>query len=162
MSDVIPFTPQNLSFKCGGRNCTLEFDQDYLTVCYRDTPELQLTKVPLWRIMPELLVDRSLPDSYRREGRVARYCLLGSIIAFFSDIQTHVPLLAPILLSCAAWTLFRAIRYAWPLDKTKIVSEWGEELAVIPHHDSLATARAAFEEKLLAAIRRARDEHYAA
>ena len=75
------------------------------------------------------------------------------------NLTVPVPLLAPVLFGSSGWTLFRAVRYAWILDKTKIVSEWGEELAAIPHHVSLVTTRPAFEEKLLAAIRRARLEH---
>src|SRR4051812_6544005 len=105
MSEIVPLNARSLSFKRDGKLCTLEFDGEYLTCSYQDFPELQITKTPLWRIMPELINDRSIPASARRFGRIASCSLVGGIVVFFSDIRTRVPLLAPALGLCAVYIL---------------------------------------------------------
>lgn len=159
MSEIVPLNARSLAYRSLGQRCTLDFDEEYLTCSFHDHPALTITKTPLWRIMPELLVDRSLAPSFRSCGSVVRYSLAGGVIVWFSDIRPHVPLLAPVLFLCAAHSLYLIFRGAFPLEKTKVVSEWGEEIAVIPHHEEIATRRKSFEEALLRAVREARRKH---
>ena len=159
MSDVLPLNARSLSYKWYGYNCSLEFDEEYLTYSCRKTPTNKVTKTPLWRIMPELLVDRSFPESSWRRARAARYSFAGAIIAYFSHINIYVPLLAPVLVVHSIVNMFFAMRVAFPLSKTKIVTEWGDEIAVIPHHDRIAGLRKRFEEMLIESVRAARRKH---
>ena len=159
MSEIVPLNARSLSFKRDGKRCTLEFDDEYLTCSFRGRPALHIAKTPLWRIMPEFLVDQSIPEASWQYARVSRYSLAAGIVFYFSDIRGHVPLLAPALFLCAGYTAYRALRPVYPLQKTKIVSEWGDEIAVIPHHEHIATNRKSFEDALLVAIREARQKH---
>ena len=102
----------------------------------------------------------NVPSSCRAQGRVGRWCLLAGVVDYFSDVRGPVPLLAPALFVVAAWTMYRVARGVWPLHKTRIVTEWGEEVAVIPHHGALPEQRKKFEEALLEAVREAREKHY--
>jgi hypothetical protein len=160
MSEIVPLNARSLSFKRDGKRCTLEFDDEYLTCSFHDWPAFHTTKTPLWRIMPDFVIDRSVPDSSRRYGQIARYSFVASVVVYFSDIRVHVPLLAPALFLCAAYSLYRVFRGVSPPEKTKIVSEWGDEIAVIPHHEHIATQRARFQEALLESVREARHKHY--
>lgn len=162
MSDIVPLNARNLSFKIDGNRCNLEFDGEYLTCTVHARPAFQTTKTPLWRIMPELLTDRSIPDSSRRHGRIGRYSFLSSIVVYFSDIRLHVPLLAPTLLLLSVYSLYRGFRAVYPSLRTKIVSEWGDEIAVIPHHEDMDAQRKRFEDTLLEAVLEARHKHYEA
>ena len=159
MSEIVPLNARSLSFKRDGKRCTLEFDGEYLTCSFHDRAGFHISKTPLWRIMPELLVDRSIPETSRQYSRISRYSLVAGIVFYFSDIREHVPLLAPALFLCAAYSMYRTVRGVYPPQKTKIVSEWGDEIAVIPHHDHIATNRKNFEEGLLEAVREARHKH---
>jgi hypothetical protein len=158
MSEIVQMNAQSLTYKIDGHRCTLEFDEDYLTCSRVDRASLIVTKTHLWRIMPELLVDRSVPESSRDYGRVSRYSLLAGVIVWFSEIRLHVPLLAPVLFGCAAYSLYRVLRAIWPLEKTKIMTDYAEELAVIPHHQEMTNRRKSFEEALLKAIRECRQK----
>ncbi|MBI5384583.1 MAG: hypothetical protein HZA90_07820 [Verrucomicrobia bacterium] len=160
MSETVPLNARSLTFKRNGKRCILEFDSEYLTCSFHDWPAVHITKTPLWRIMPDLIIDRSVPDFSRRYGQVARYTFLASIVVYFSDIRTHVPLLAPALLLCAAYSMYWNFRGVYPPEKTKIVSEWGEEIAVIPHYEHIAEQRKGFEDALLETVREARHKHY--
>jgi len=110
--------------------------------------------------MPDFIIDRSVPDSSRRYGRIARYSFVASIVVYFSDIRIHVPLLAPALLLSAAYSMYRVFRGVSPPEKTKIVSEWGDEIVVIPHYEHIAVQRKGFEDALLETVREARHKHY--
>jgi hypothetical protein len=159
MSEIVPLNARSLSFKRAGQRCTLEFDSEYLTHSFQDKPAFYISKTPLWRIMPELLVDRSIPESAWKHGRISRYSLAAAVVVYFSDIRAYVPLLVPALLLCALYSTYRGVRMVYPPQKTKIVSDWGDEIAVIPHHENIATNRKAFESALMEAVREARNKH---
>jgi hypothetical protein len=161
-ADQIPLNARSLSYQYNGRRYTLEFDSDYLTCTSTSQPESHTSKTPLWRLLPELLVDKSIPEYSRYRGREARYLLIGAVVAYFSDIRPHVPLLAPALLALGLLCSYRAFRASWPLEKTKVITDYGEEIAVVPHHASIKTRRTTFEQGLLDAIRTARERHNAA
>lgn len=159
MSEIIPLTARSLSYKRAGNRYSLEFDDEYLTSSFRNGPVMQVTKTPLWRIMPELLVDSSIPESSIRYNRRFRYSLILGIVVYFSEIRVHIPLLAPVLFLYAAFSGYRFLRSVLPMEKTKVVTEWGEEIAVIPHHKQLADQRKRFEEGLMEAVREGRHRH---
>lgn len=52
--------------------------------------------------------------------------------------------------------MYWLVRGVYPPEKTKIVSEWGDEIAVIPHYDHIADQRKGFEHSLLETVREAR------
>ena len=160
MSEIVPLNARSLSFKRDEKRCSLEFDSEYLTCSFHDWPALHTTKTPLWRIMPDFIIDRSVPDSSRRYGRIARYSFVASIVVYFSDIRIHVPLLAPALLLSAAYSMYRVFRGVSPPEETKIVSDWGDEIVVIPHYEHIAVQRKGFEDALLETVREARHKHY--
>src|SRR5213080_1204329 len=107
MSGIIPLNERSLTFKAYGKRCTLEFDEEHLTCSFQDWPELQINKIPLWRVMPDLIVDRSIPVSSRKYGRIARYAFVASVVSYFSDFRVRVPLLAPTLLLWAAYAFYQ-------------------------------------------------------
>jgi hypothetical protein len=160
LADPVPLNARSLTFKWNGRVCTLEYDSDYLTFQSASNPEYRIDKRHLWHLAPELLTDRSVPESSRHRGRESRYLTIGAVVAYFSDIHTHVPLLAPALLALGLLSLYRAVRGCMPLQKTKIITDYGEEFAIIPHLARMNAQRGAFEAGLIDAIRRAKSKHY--
>ncbi len=153
---TIPLNARSIAFSVAGQPCALEFEDEYLTCSLHDGPTFSVTRTPLRRIMPDLVVDRSLPRAYQSYGSVARFSLAGGVIVWFSDLRPHVPLLAPALFLCTAYSVYRIVRAISPLEKSKVLSEWGEEIAIIPHHDVIADQRQSFEEALVRAVREAR------
>lgn len=157
-ADPIPLNARSLSYKYQGRRYSLSFDEEYLTGTWKSFPESQTTKTPLWRLLPELLSDMSASGFARARGRETRYFVLGAVVFYFSDINSHVPLLAPTLLLLAVWSLGRAMRDSLPLRKTKVITDYGEDIALIPHHSRISVQRKAFEQGLIDAIRLAREK----
>ncbi len=85
---------------------------------------------------------------------------MAAVIVYSSDIRAHVPLLVPWLCLYAAYSLYKSLQKCWPPRRTKIVSEFGEQLTIIPHLQQIATQREAFEQALLQAVRKARQKRY--
>lgn len=160
MSEIIPLDARSHSFKHEGKHCTFEFDGEYLTCSTRRGALLNVSKTPLWRILPELLMDRSVSDYARQHARIGRYTLVAGIVSYFSVIRDHVPLLAPALFLWTGLCWLQFFRGIYPFQKTKIVSEYGDEIAVIPHHEDIAARRKSFETAFLEAVREARSKHY--
>src|SRR4051794_1051014 len=148
----IPLNARSLSYQYNGRRYTLAFDGEYLTSTWTSGPEYSTSRTPLWRLLPNLIVDRAIPEYSLHRGREARYLLIGAMVVHFSDIRHQVPLLAPALLFLGLLSSYRAFRACWTLKKTKVITDYGEEIALIPHHRSIETQRLAFERGLLDAI----------
>jgi hypothetical protein len=159
MNEIVSPNARSLSFKRGSQRCTLEFDTLYLTRSRQTGPAVQITKTPLWRIMPELLIDRSIPESARQFARMLLFSSASAIVVYFSDLPLHVPLLLPALVICAAWCAYQIIRVVWPLEKTKILSDSGGQIGMIPHDERIDNQRKLFEQALLHAVRQARHRH---
>ena len=159
--DTIPLNARSLSYRWNGRRYTIQFDDEHLTV-KSDSPAYRIAKTPLWHLAPEFVVDNWWPNSVYANAKETRYLYAGAIVVFFSDISTQIPLLAPALLLLALLSSYRILRACWPLNKTRLFTEDDEQFTVIPHHRSQEAQRKAFEEALIRAIQKARDEYNAA
>lgn len=167
MNNIINLSSRRLVYSWCGQDCTLEFDDEHLTWSKQSAVERSVIKTPLWRIMPEILIDRTVPDSLRRQARFAVNYFIGALIVYFSAIPNFVPLLAPVLAAYSIYNFFAFFRAASKFEGnyfqgSKIITEYGEEIAVIPHYQQLKENRIIFEKALIESVNRDRVRHYEA
>ena len=93
-----------------GYDCTLQFDEEYLHYNWQSPAYAKSSKTPLRALKPELSVQRWVSEGVRKSFVFGLYLLAAAVVVYFSDIRTHVPLLAPALLLFGAQYIYRFVR----------------------------------------------------
>jgi hypothetical protein len=161
----INLNSRRLSFTWAWCSCLIEYDDEHLTWTKERFPERYVTRTPLWRLMPEGIVEHSVPQNLRAETRGGLYLVIAAGVIFWSEIPRYVPLLAPALLLFGVWKflqMFLAVSKfeGRPFEATKFVTEYGEEVAAIPHYSQIKEPRQAFEKQLMEKVNEARYKQY--
>ncbi|HZL12517.1 MAG TPA: hypothetical protein VFC85_00095 [Verrucomicrobiae bacterium] len=157
--DDIPLNARSLSYRWDGYDYTLKIDDEHLTVEWHSAGDSRTTRTPLKDLKPELPVERWVSSAARKNGRLGTGLLVAVVVVYFSDIQAHVPLLAPVMLLFSISFIYWAVRGSLPFSKTTIRGRNDSYIASIPHLERLKIQRRAFEETLLRMIKKARGDY---
>jgi hypothetical protein len=160
--DDIPLNARSLSYRWDGYDYTLRFDDEHLMVEWSSPTQSGSRKTPLRKLRPELPVERWVSDSDRKVGTLGVCLSVTAVVIYFSDIQPHVPLLAPALLIFGLLHLYWGVRAMLPFTKTVVRNRDNAYVISIPHFEHLSTQRKVFEEALLQTLKNIEGEQGAA
>ncbi len=144
--------------KDGQTVTTYEFDDQMLYVEWRRGGLSGTRSFPLSRLSPRMLTDTSIDDKSLKQVRFGLLSLLAATVIWFSDIQPHIPLLAPALGLIGAIPLLGGLRNIVPRTWTRICDDYGNVETSIPcSPDINDSERESFVRSLTRAIERARE-----
>ena len=158
--DDIPLNARSLSFRWDGYDHKLQLDPEYLTIEWKSPAYSRASKTALRDLKAELAVEEWVSEDGRKSTRLAIGCLAAGVVAWFSDIRPHVPLLVPALLLFGGLNISWTIRAVFPRKRTTVRAQNESTIVCIPHFKRLAAQRRAFEDSLLRMVKQAKgDEH---
>ena len=151
----LPLNERRLRCKWGFGECTFSYDEKYITIESKYSPDSRSRKYDLWRLIPTPATEETLRPEASTQTRSGIAFLLAALVVFFSDFRWSLPLLIPVLVIagifeiCVGWYRLRARTY------THFFGSEGPALVSIPT-TVIEGDREAFVHGLSEAIRSAR------
>lgn len=144
-----------IDFKRKGNSYLISFDPKCLTTESIRLGCVSVNKFPLWRMLPDPLVQNPVSWPAVRNWQITFFCGLAAIIIFVSDYHVKIPLLAPVLAFFSIVRIFVGIRVSDGRHVSKFITDYGETVLEIPHDQHNEEQRLAFEGQLTESIRAA-------
>ena len=155
----LPLNERKLRCKLGFGECTFSYDEKYVTIESKYTPDSGSRKYDLWRLIPTPATEETLRPEASTQTRLGIAFLLAALVVFFSEFRWSLPLLVPVLILMGVveigigWYRFRPRTY------THFFGSDGPALVSIPA-TVIEGNREAFVHGLSEAIRSARTAVY--